>query len=91
MWVIYWRAHSAACIVDNLASVSATTPDPTPANNSSAASVTVVAQVPPTTTPPNALPPTGSDSTLPFVLAAFGLIVIGGVTLLLGGRRRIDD
>ncbi len=84
-------ASAVSGVVNNVASVSATTPDPTPANNSSAASVTVFAQVPPTTTPPNALPPTGSDSTLPFVLAAFGLIVSGGLAFLLGGRRRTDD
>ena len=45
--------------------------------------------VPPTTVPPPVvLPPTGSNSTLPFVLAAFGLVAVGGLALLLGGRRR---
>jgi LPXTG-motif cell wall-anchored protein len=80
--------------------VSATTPDPSLANNTAGASVTVVAQVPPTTVPPTTVPPTtvppgalpgtGSNSTLPFVLAAFGLLVVGGLVLLVSRRRGAD-
>ena len=54
--------------------------------------MTVVAQVPPTTVPPTTvppgLPPTGSNSTVPFVLAALGLVVVGGLVLLVSRRRR---
>ena len=46
--------------------------------------------VPPTTVPPDVLPSTGSRFVVPFVLAAFGLVAVGGLTLLLGGRRRTD-
>ena len=46
--------------------------------------------VPPTTVPPDVLPSTGSSFVVPFVLAAFGLIVVGGLPLLLGRRRRTD-
>jgi LPXTG-motif cell wall-anchored protein len=51
------------------------------------------AQVPPPTTaalPPGALPSTGSNTTLPFVFAAFGLVAVGGLVLLLGRRRRTN-
>ena len=47
--------------------------------------------VPPGVQAPGALPSTGSSSTVPFVLAAFGLIAVGGLTLLLGRRRRTDS
>ena len=46
--------------------------------------------LPPTTVPPAALPPTGSNSTVPFVLAAFGLVAVGSLTMLRGGRRRTE-
>ena len=80
---------AASGVVNNLASVSATTPDPPlreqqfgclgdrgrPGTTDNRAPCRAAAD--------------GVDSTLPFVLAPFGLIV-GGLALLLGGRRRTD-
>jgi uncharacterized repeat protein (TIGR01451 family)/LPXTG-motif cell wall-anchored protein len=65
----------------NLAIVSSSTPDGNPGNNQ--------ASVPLDTTGPVSLPSTGAaESTLPLLVAALGLALIGGSMLLGRGARR---
>ena len=80
---------AASGTVDNIGTVTATTPDNNPSNNSDDASVTIVAQAPPLPPPPPViLPPTGSNSTTPVTWAAISLVLIGGLVMLVSRRRR---
>ncbi len=80
---------AATATINNIGSVTATTPDNNLTNNSDDASVTIVAQAPPPPTPPPVvLPPTGSNATTPVTWAAISLVLLGGLVMLISRRRR---